>query len=311
VDRGGCDVATADGRVRATAITPVCTGDWVALDEAVVVAVLPRRSAFTRATAGGQARSQVLAANIDLAFIVHPLTSVPRLTRIERLVALAWASGAQPVVLLSKADVAGDAADLVAEVAAAAPGVEVLAVSARTGEGIDALRAMIAPAKHPARSIVFLGVSGAGKSSLANALVGEERLAVRAIRDDGKGRHTSTARELLVIPGGGVVIDTPGLRAIGLWDAEDGIRQAFADVEELAGGCRFNDCRHDGEPGCAVTEALSNGQLSERRLESHRKLQREQAWIAARTDRRAKAERTRYWKSITKTARRAQQERFR
>jgi ribosome biogenesis GTPase len=163
----------------------------------------------------------------------------------------------------------------------------------------------------PARSVAFLGVSGAGKSSLANALLGNERLTVRAIRDDGKGRHTSTARELLAIPGGGVVIDTPGLRAIGLWDAADGIRQAFADVEEFAEGCRFNDCRHDGEPGCAVAEALSNGELTERRLESHRKLQREQEWMAARTDRAARAERTRRWKTITKAARRAQHERFR
>lgn len=333
VDRGGCDVATAEGTVRTTVspglvaaavedpLAAVCTGDWVAVERgvsgvsgvhgvhgAVVVGIVARRSAFVRATAGGQSRPQVLAANVDVAFIVHPLTSVPRLTRIERLVALAWASGAQPVVVLSKADVASDAADLVADVAAAAPGVAVMAVSAHSGDGMADLRALVTLHDGPARSVAFLGVSGAGKSSLANALLGEDRLAVRDIRDDGKGRHTSTARELLAIPGGGVVIDTPGLRGIGLWDAEEGIRQTFADVEDVAAGCRFNDCQHNGEPGCAVAEALASGALSERRLESHRKLQREQAWMAARTDVRARAQRTQRWKAIAKEARRVQRE---
>jgi ribosome biogenesis GTPase len=240
----------------------------------------------------------VLAANIDVAFVVHPLTADPRPGRIERFLTLAWTSGARPLVVLSKADTVNDASAIQAEVAAASPGVDVVVVSVVSGEGMSELRSLVTSG----RTVAFLGVSGAGKSSLVNALLGEERLAVSEIRSDGKGRHTTTARELFALPSGGVVIDTPGLRGIGLWDPEEGLRQTFADVEELAAQCRFSDCRHSGEPGCAVAEAVERGELSERRLESQRKLQREAAWMAARTDARARAERSRYWTTISKQA---------
>jgi len=309
VDRGQCDVATADGVVRADTafVTPhdplrvICTGDWAAVDPEgasdprYVRACLPRRTAFARSTSSKRSEGQILAANVDHAVITVSLAVELDLGRIERFLALAWESGAQPTVVLSKADLVGDPvvlSHLVEDVRAAAPGVEVVPLSSATGEGIEVLSAVVSGG-----TTVLLGVSGAGKSTLANALVGEDVMTVQAARDvDGKGRHTTTTRNLFVLPGGGVLIDTPGLRGVGLWDAEAGVGQTFAEIEELAAECRFHDCSHESEPGCAVAAAVDDGTLAVRRLESYRKLLRENQRLVAKTDARLRGEMLKDWK---------------
>ncbi|OIJ63364.1 ribosome small subunit-dependent GTPase A [Streptomyces mangrovisoli] len=307
VDRGQCDVVTAGGVVRADTafVTPhdpmrvVCTGDWVAVEPGgnprYVRSYLPRRTAFVRSTSSKRSEGQVLAANVDHAIVAVSLAVELDLGRIERFLALAWESGAQPVVVLTKADLVPDATGLsylVQDVETAAPGVPVLTVSALHGDGLDVLRAIVGDG-----TSVLLGQSGAGKSTLANALTGEEVMEVQATRDmDGKGRHTTTTRNLLALPGGGVLIDTPGLRGVGLWDAESGVGQVFAEIEELAADCRFHDCAHEAEPGCAVLAALDAGTLPERRLDSYRKLMRENQWIVAKTDARLRSEIRKDWK---------------
>ncbi|MDQ0993744.1 ribosome small subunit-dependent GTPase A [Streptomyces sp. V3I7] len=308
VDRGQCDVVTPAGVVRADTefVVPrdpmkvVCTGDWVALDPEggdprFVRTLLPRRTAFVRSTSSKRSEGQILAANVDHAIVAVSLALEVDLGRIERFLALAWESGAQPLVVLSKADLVPDAvtrAHLVQDVETAAPGVSVVCLSALDGEGVDVLRALVGGG-----TSVLLGQSGAGKSTLANALVGEDVMDVHAARDvDGKGRHTTTTRNLLALPGGGVLIDTPGLRGVGLWDAEAGVGQVFAEIEDLARECRFHDCAHEAEPGCAVLGALESGELPVRRLESYRKLKRENQWIVAKTDARVRAEIRRDWK---------------
>ncbi|WP_443078065.1 ribosome small subunit-dependent GTPase A [Streptomyces sp. SP17KL33] len=307
VDRGQCDVVTADGLLRADTafVTPhdpmrvVCTGDWVAVEPAgdprYVRSYLPRRSAFVRSTSSKRAEGQILAANVDHAVVAVSLAVELDLGRVERFLALAWESGAQPVVVLSKADLVPDAATLghlVQDVETVAPGVPVLTVSSTTGEGLDVLAAVLAGG-----TSVLLGQSGAGKSTLANALLGDDVMDVQATRDvDGKGRHTTTTRNLLALPGGGVLIDTPGLRGVGLWDAETGVGQVFAEIEELAADCRFHDCAHLAEPGCAVLGAVESGELPERRLESYRKLLRENQRIVAKSDARLRAEIRKEWK---------------
>ncbi len=217
------------------------------------------------------------------------------LGRIERFLALAWESGAQPLIVLTKADLVPDAVTLghlVQDVETTAPGVTVLPVSALDGDGLDGLVALVSGG-----TSVLLGQSGAGKSTLANALLGDEVMVVQATRDaDGKGRHTTTTRNLLALPGGGVLIDTPGLRGVGLWDAETGVGQVFAEIAELGEKCRFQDCAHESEPGCAVLAAIASGELGERRLESYRKLIRENQRIVAKTDARLRAEIRKDWK---------------
>ncbi|GGP78667.1 ribosome small subunit-dependent GTPase A [Streptomyces calvus] len=307
VDRGQCDVVTADGTLRADTafVTPhdplrvVCTGDWVAVEPAgnprYVRTYLPRRTAFVRSTSSKRSEGQILAANVDHAVVAVSLAVELELARIERFLALAWESGAQPVVVLTKADLVPDAvtrAHLVQDVETSAPGVPVLTVSATEGEGLDVLAAIVGGG-----TTVLLGQSGAGKSTLANALLGEDVMDVQATRDvDGKGRHTTTTRNLLALPGGGVLIDTPGLRGVGLWDAGSGVGQVFAEIEEIAQDCRFHDCAHDSEPGCAVRDAIETGDLSERRLDSYRKLLRENQRIVAKTDARLRAEIRKDWK---------------
>ncbi|ELS57609.1 putative ribosome biogenesis GTPase RsgA 2 [Streptomyces viridochromogenes Tue57] len=320
VDRGQCDVVTAEGVVRADTafVTPhdpmrvVCTGDWVAVEPAgnprYVRTYLPRRTAFVRSTSSKRSEGQILAANVDHAIVAVSLAVELDLGRIERFLALAWESGAQPLVVLTKADLVPDAvtlSHLVQDVETTAPGVPVLPVSVmdgggssllersrQLGGGLDALVAVVSGG-----TSVLLGQSGAGKSTLANALLGEDVMEVRAARDvDGKGRHTTTTRNLLALPGGGVLIDTPGLRGVGLWDAETGVGQVFAEIEELAGRCRFHDCAHGSEPGCAVLAAIDAGSLPRRRLESYRKLMRENQRLVAKTDARLRAEIKRDWK---------------
>lgn len=294
----------------------VCTGDWVALDPEsrdprYVRTLLPRRTAFVRSTSSKRSEGQVLATNVDHIVVCVSLATELDLGRIERFLALAMSSAsgaallhespltaertAQPVVALTKSDLVPDPVTrehLVREVEQTAPGVQVLQLSAVTGEGVDVLAALVAGG-----TSVLLGQSGTGKSTLANALVGADVMDVQAIRDvDGKGRHTTTTRNLLVLPGGGVLIDTPGVRGVGLWDAQSGVDQVFSEIEELAADCRFHDCAHGAEPGCAVRAALENGDLPHRRLESYHKLQRENERIVAKTDARVRAELRRQWK---------------
>ena len=321
VDRGRVDAVVPAGPADADGVRTVladtalvatgdpmrvpCTGDWAVIDldngrsgdhlDGVVRALLPRRTAFARSASSKRSEGQILAANVDHAVIAVSLAEALDLGRIERFVSLAWESGAQPLVVLTKADLVADPAGLeylVADAGTAVPGVQVLAVSAATGEGVEVLSAVLAGG-----TSALLGRSGAGKSTLANALLGEEVQEVRAIRDrDGKGRHTTTTRDLLPLPWGGVLIDTPGLRGVGMWDAEGGLARTFSDVEALAEECRFHDCAHESEPGCAVQEAVASGTLPERRLHSYRKLLRENQRIVAKTDVRLRAEIRRDWK---------------
>jgi ribosome biogenesis GTPase len=278
-------------------------GDWVALQlpdgegEALLHAVLPRRGVLMRREAGREREGQLIAANLDVVFLVTGLDDNYNPRRIERALALAWNSGAEPVVVLSKADLLADAAERIEEVGALAPGVAVLALSARTGDGVEALRAHL-PA---ARTGALLGSSGVGKSTLVNRLLGEERLATQAVSDlEARGRHTTTHRELFVLPGGGLLIDGPGMRELGLWGEEEGVGQAFADILELAAGCRFVDCQHRSEPGCAVRDAVARGTLSQARLDGFEKLRREQAHHARQADPAARREQKRFERERTR-----------
>jgi ribosome biogenesis GTPase len=315
VDRGVCTVLCADETVRASLAGAIlsaalrdpanlpCAGDWVVVrswpDRRVTVeAVLPRRTAVVRRTADKDASGQVLAANLDVAAVVEPMHPAPDVSRIERLLALAWESGAQPLVVLTKCDLAADPAAVAAQIAEVAPDVEVLPVSAQRGDGLDALRPLVAAG----RTLALLGPSGSGKSTLVNALAGATVMTTQAIRRvDGKGRHTTTYRALIPIPGGGAVLDSPGIRAVGLLDAADGLDRTFADVAELATACRFADCSHNGEPACAVRAALESGELAPRRWESWQKLQREVAFETGRRDARLAAEER--WKRAPKQTR--------
>jgi ribosome biogenesis GTPase / thiamine phosphate phosphatase len=310
-DRDSCDVLCAEGPELRTVTAawsnrlrrehrlgrepgPV-TGDWVLLEsqggQDVVDQALPRRTAIARAKTDGSSDAQVLAANADIAAVTEGLTPDPDPGRIERLLALAWASGAQPVVLLTKADLVDDAADRRAQLAHLAPGAETLVTSAATGAGLEPLRNWLASG----RTIALLGASGVGKSTLLNALVGDEVMRTRTLRSDGKGRHTTVTRELHPGPAGGALLDTPGLRTVGLAGAE-ALDDVFADVEALALRCRFRDCSHRSEPGCAVLAAVETGALQQRRLASYRKLLREAQYQAARTDARLRTELTQVWK---------------
>ncbi len=284
------------------------TGDWVAVemkgDAAVIVQVLPRATAFTRMAAGTAKDKQVVAANVDTALLAASLNADLNLRRIERYLATAYESGASPVILLTKADACDDPKPLIDSVEAIAFGVPVLAVSVRTGQGLAELSALLAPGK----TAVLLGSSGVGKSTLVNALAGVERMATKAIReDDAHGRHTTTHRELILLPSGALILDTPGMRELALWDAEAGVAAAFAEttaqVEEIAEGCRFRDCAHDKEPGCAVQAALADGTLDAERWRSFQKLQKELAHAVRKEDPlAAQAERKR-WAAIQKSAR--------
>lgn len=302
--------------VRSGADMPA-VGDWLALDplpasggshaQAAVRAVLARSSTFTRgdSTGGDHIAEQVVAANVDTVLLVSALTHELKPRRIERYLLLAWASGAAPVLVLNKADVATDLAGSLAAVGAVAGSTPIHPVSAITGEGLDGL----APFLAPGRTVCLLGSSGVGKSTLANALLGEERQLVRAERaDDSRGRHTTTARELFPLPGGALLIDTPGLRSVGLWDDGAGLDQAFEDINRFAEACRFSDCRHESEPGCAVRAAIEDGELAAERLESHRKLEREVRSLELRNDvAAARAESRRWGRTYRQVAKRVRQ----
>ncbi len=295
VDRGFCTALAADGPVRASfsgallagaASDPArlpCAGDWVIVrawpDERMTAeAVLPRRTAIIRAAAGVEPQAQVLAANLDTVAVVEPMDPSPDLARIERLLALAYQSGARPIVVLTKADLAAAPEALAEQVAMASAGAKVFAASARTGRGLAPLKPFIAYG----RTLGLLGPSGAGKSSLVNALAGATVMGTKALRADGRGRHTTTHRALIPLPDGGMVLDTPGVRLVGLYESAAGLERAFADIAQLAVGCRFRDCRHDREPGCAVRAAIDDGDLAPRRLASWKKLRKEQSLERAR-----------------------------
>ena len=255
----------------------------------------PRRSAVVRDSAGRTSLEQVVAANVDVVLVVEHLDPDPDLGRVERLLTLAWRSGAQPVVVLTKADLVPDPQGMAAQVAQVSLGVDVHAVSVLDGDGLAPLRALLAPGV----ALVAVGTSGAGKSSLVNALAGREVMATGERRADGRGRHTTTHRELVPLAGGAVLIDTPGVRGVGLVAAPDALDATFADVAGFAALCRFGDCVHVTEPGCAVLAAVEDGDLPLRRLESWRKLLREAAYAARRTDARLAAEERARWKRVT------------
>jgi len=242
--------------------------------------VLPRRGAFRRKTAGAVTDVQIVAANVDLAIVATALPHDVNLRRIERYLTLAWESGAVPLVLVTKADLVDDTEPALATVRAIAPGVDVLAVSTYTGTGMDELRARL----QPGITAVLIGSSGVGKSTLVNALLGAERQRTADVREGGGGRHTTTHRELLDLPGGGFLIDTPGMRELQLWSADEGFESAFDDVAELAEQCRFRDCAHESEPGCAVLAAVERGALDAARLDSWHRLRRELAYLERRQD---------------------------
>jgi ribosome biogenesis GTPase / thiamine phosphate phosphatase len=300
--RGEYDVLTEQGELRAylagrlrheasSGADLPAVGDWVALREQTIQAVLPRRSAFLRKVAWSQTEAQVLAANVDSVFVVSALDGDFNLRRLERYLTLAWESGASPALVLTKADLCADPLAALLEAEQVALGVPAHVISNVTGEGLDEL----APYLAPARTVALLGSSGVGKSTLANRLLGREAQLTEEIAEDGRGRHTTTARQLFRLPGGALLVDTPGLREIQLWDADEGIQEAFADIDELGAGCRFNDCAHTLEPGCAVQAAIEEGRLPRSRLQSYRALQRELRRLALKQDARLRSEERKKW----------------
>jgi ribosome biogenesis GTPase len=279
-------------------------GDWVAIRRtedgaAMIHALLPRSSSFTRKAAGVTTEVQVVAANIDSIFVLWSLEHGPNLRGIERYMTVAWQSGALPVVVLTKSDLIEDIAGVLEEVERIAPGASVHAISAINGDGVDELRVHI----EGNRTVAMLGSSGAGKSTLINALIGEELMKVQDVRHDGKGRHTTSHRQLIPLDEGGALIDTPGMRELQLWNSEEGIESEFQDIASLAEACRFDDCAHESEPGCAVKEAIETGELSPERFGSYRKQLRELAALARKQDKRLAHEEARKWKSLNKAMR--------
>jgi ribosome biogenesis GTPase len=299
------------GRLRHAAVTAAelpAVGDWVAVRDgdaaaaATVHAVLERSTVFSRRAAGEETVEQVVAANVDVVFVVSAFGADLNVRRLERYLAAGWESGARPVIVLNKCDLAVEGEPALAEVEAVAFGVPVHAVSALDGFGVSEL----APYVGNGTTVALLGSSGVGKSSLLNRLLGRERQLVQSIRDDGKGRHTTTHRELVPLPGGGLVLDTPGMRELGLWAVGSGVDETFADLAGIAADCRFADCAHETEPGCAVRAAIAEGLFSEERLESYRKLQREVERLELKTNPRARAEvrraRRRFERSLRRSA---------
>lgn len=290
------------GRLRAEPGSLPVAGDWVLLGgdaDPVIDAVLPRRTSLVRKQAGERTVEQVIAANVDVVLVCAPAHSL-NARRLERELTVVWESGATPVVVVTKSDLLlDDVAETLAEVRGVALGVEVLAVSSYDGDGLDEVRALMPRGVTGAA----IGPSGAGKSTLVNALVGHEVLATTAVRSDHRGVHTTTARHLVPLPGGGLVLDTPDMRELVVWADDDALDATFADVDSFASHCRFNDCGHHAEPGCAVLAAVESGELDEARLESWRKLQRELAHLARKQDARLAAEERKRWARLTRDGR--------
>jgi ribosome biogenesis GTPase len=314
---GGEGLARVSGRLRHSALGRAdypAVGDWVAIKPTAhtgrwsIHAVMPRTSQFTRKVAGSRAEEQVVAANVDTVFLVTGLDGDFSPRRLERYLILSWESGAQPVILLNKADVTDDVASFLSEAERVASGVPVHAMSTKSGLGVDALAQYLVPG----RTLAFLGSSGVGKSSIINRLAGQELLKTRDVRaSDSRGRHTTTHRELVVLPEGALVIDTPGMRELQLWEAREGLGEVFEDIQSLAAGCRFRDCGHRAEPGCGVRQAVEEGSLDAGRLANFLKLQDEIRATEARTDERAQQEARRQGRIGAKAARKLYKERGR
>jgi ribosome biogenesis GTPase len=280
-------------------------GDWMVVQapaddaEATIHRVLPRKSKFSRKVAGDRTEEQVVAANVDTVWIVGSLDRDFSPRRIERYLTLAWESGANPVIVLTKSDLCDDAGSFIAEVETISVGMPVHITSSMTGVGLAELQTYF----NNHATVALLGSSGVGKSALINALAGATLQVTGELRDDGKGRHTTTHRQLLQLPHGGLIIDTPGMRELQLWEGQSSLTEVFSEIDELAGRCRFSDCRHAGEPGCAVSEAVEQGQLPESRFQSYQKLQRELAHLERKQDARAQQQEKQRIKSIMKSMR--------
>jgi ribosome biogenesis GTPase / thiamine phosphate phosphatase len=284
----------------------IAVGDWVVAtlrpseQKATIHGILPHKSKFSRKAVGGKTDEQVIATNVDVAFLVSGLDQDFNLRRIERYLILTWESGANPVIVLNKADLCSNLEERLAEVAAIAPGVPIVALSALQQDGLTELL----PYLQPGHTAVLLGSSGVGKSTLTNQLLGEAVQETQAVRQgDARGRHTTTHRELLPLPCGGLLIDTPGMRELQLWAGEESLQETFTDVETLAQRCRFRDCQHEREPGCAVQQALEGGRLDESRLASYQKLQREVSYLARKQDPQALLQEKEKWKKLSKASR--------
>jgi len=278
-------------------------GDWVLFEyidnenKAIIQSILPRRSKFSRKVAGKETQEQVIASNVDFAFIVCALNYDFNLRRIERYLSLIWQSGATPVVVLTKTDLCPDVQSKISEVENIAFGVDIHAISNVSTEGIEALQKYFINDK----TIVLLGSSGVGKSSLINNLTKENIMKTNELRSNiEKGRHTTTHKQMIILPEGGLIIDTPGIRELQLWDAEDGISQTFNDIEDIAKSCKFNDCKHTNEPGCAVKKAIKDGLLELNRLENYLKVQKEQEYLTSRQSQSAAKVEKDKWKAIHK-----------
>ncbi|MGR3275483.1 ribosome small subunit-dependent GTPase A [Acaryochloris marina NIES-2412] len=281
-----------------------CVGDWVVIaatgQTANIQHLLPRHTLFSRKVAGATTDIQLIAANLDSVFLVCGLDDDFNLRRIERYLVMIWESGARPIIVLNKVDIGEQIEQRLLDLEAIAVGIPIVQISALHDQGLDALN----PWLQPGQTVALVGSSGVGKSTLTNQLVGEQVQAVQAVRaDDSRGRHTTTSRQLICLPSGAILIDTPGLRELQLWTAQTGVSTAFNEIEALAGHCRFRDCQHQQEPGCAVQAALGNGQLEIQRLQSYQKLRKEKAYLHRKQDQKAQINTKARWKQITKSMR--------
>ena len=308
-----CEVAGKFSYLAASREDYPAVGDWVVLKprlnegRGTIHAVLPRKSKFSRKSAGTNTEEQIVAANVDTIFLVNSLNDDLNLRRIERYLLLSWESGANPVIVLTKADLCDQIEERLAEIEAIAMGVPVVAVSVMEEKGLDGLNTYLQPGK----TIALLGSSGVGKSTLTNYLLGKEKQKVQGIREgDDKGRHTTTHRELVQLPNGTILIDTPGMRELQLWDSGEGLTESFTDIEELAQQCKYRNCGHDQEPGCAIQEAIFTGILEKARFMSFKKLQKELAFLERKQDQRAQAEEKKRWKSISMTMKKSKKKKY-